>query len=74
MSEVLVLIDHVDGAVKQPTLEMLTLAARLGEPAAVFIGPVAKATEAAARAQPTTRPRRRDAATGARDGAPAPDR
>lgn len=48
MSEVLVLIDHVDGAVKKPTLEMLTLAARLGEPAAVFIGPVAKATEAAA--------------------------
>jgi electron transfer flavoprotein alpha subunit len=48
VSEVLVLIDHVDGAVKKPTLEMLTLAARLGEPAAVFIGPVAKAAEAAA--------------------------
>ncbi len=39
MSEVLVLVDHVDGAVKKPTFEMLTLAARLGTPSAVFIGP-----------------------------------
>ncbi|RLV51083.1 electron transfer flavoprotein subunit alpha/FixB family protein [Nocardioides mangrovicus] len=38
MSEVLVLVDHVDGAVRKPTLELLTLAKRLGAPAAVFIG------------------------------------
>ncbi len=38
MSEVLVLVDHVDGAVRKPTLEMLTIARRLGEPSAVFIG------------------------------------
>src|SRR5690606_21209752 len=38
MSEVLVLVDHVDGAVKKPTYELLTIAARLGEPSAVFIG------------------------------------
>jgi electron transfer flavoprotein alpha subunit len=38
MSEVLVLVDHADGAVKKPTLELLTIAKRLGEPSAVFIG------------------------------------
>jgi electron transfer flavoprotein alpha subunit len=38
MSEVLVLIDHVGGAVKKPTYELLTLAKRLGTPCAVFIG------------------------------------
>lgn len=38
MSEVLVLVDHVDGKVRKPTLELLTIARRLGEPAAVFIG------------------------------------
>ena len=38
MSEVLVLVDHVDGAVKKPTYELLTIARRLGEPSAVFIG------------------------------------
>ena len=47
MSEVLVVVDHADGAVKKPTYEMLTLAARLGEPAAVFIGPRAKGAEVA---------------------------
>jgi electron transfer flavoprotein alpha subunit len=46
MSEVLVLIDHVDGAVRKPTYELLTIARRLGEPSAVFIGPADKATEA----------------------------
>ena len=48
MSEILVLVDHVDGAVKKPTYEMLTLAARLGEPSAVFIGPAEKNAEVAA--------------------------
>ncbi|HET9500729.1 MAG TPA: electron transfer flavoprotein subunit alpha/FixB family protein [Marmoricola sp.] len=47
MSEVLVLIDHVGGKVRKPTLEMLTLAKRLGEPSAVFIGPADQASAAA---------------------------
>ena len=38
MSEVLVLVDHVDGKVSQPTAQLLTIARRLGEPSAVFIG------------------------------------
>jgi electron transfer flavoprotein alpha subunit len=38
MAEVLVLVDHVDGAVRKTTNELLTLARRLGEPSAVFIG------------------------------------
>ncbi|MGH3097699.1 MAG: electron transfer flavoprotein subunit alpha/FixB family protein [Streptosporangiales bacterium] len=38
MSEILVLVDHVDGAVKKTTLELLTLARQHGEPAAVFVG------------------------------------
>jgi electron transfer flavoprotein alpha subunit len=38
MAEVLVLVDHVDGAVRKTTFELLTIARRLGEPSAVFIG------------------------------------
>jgi len=38
MSEILVLVDHVDGEVSKPTNELLTIARRLGEPSAVFIG------------------------------------
>jgi electron transfer flavoprotein alpha subunit len=38
MAEVLVLVDSVDGSVKKPTLELLTAARALGEPAAVVIG------------------------------------
>lgn len=38
MAEVLVYVDHVDGAVRKPTLELLTLARRIGEPVAVFLG------------------------------------
>jgi electron transfer flavoprotein alpha subunit len=52
MSEVLVLVDHADGAVKKPTYELLTIAKRLGEPSAVFIGPAdagAQAAEAVAK-------------------------
>ncbi len=46
MAEILVLVDHVDGAVRKPTLELLTIARRLGEPSAVFLGSgVANATE-----------------------------
>jgi electron transfer flavoprotein alpha subunit len=47
MSEVLVLIDHVDGAVRKPTYELLTIAKRLGEPSAVFIGGSDKSAEVA---------------------------
>ncbi|GAW50012.1 MULTISPECIES: electron transfer flavoprotein subunit alpha/FixB family protein [unclassified Nocardioides] len=46
MSEVLVLIDHAEGAVKKPTYELLTIAKRLGEPSAVFIGPADQAAAA----------------------------
>jgi len=38
MAEVLVIVDHVDGAVRKTTTELLTIARRLGEPAAVFFG------------------------------------
>ncbi len=47
MSEVLVLVDHVDGAVRKPTYELLAIAKRLGEPSAVFIGGADKADAAA---------------------------
>ncbi len=46
MSEVLVLVDAnslVDGAVSKPTLELLTIARRLGQPSAVWIGDPAAA-------------------------------
>ena len=43
MSEVLVLVDHLDGKVRKPTYELLTIAKRLGEPSAVFIGGADKA-------------------------------
>ena len=48
MSEVLVLVDHVDGAVRKPTYELLAIAKRLGEPSAVFIGGADQAEAAAA--------------------------
>ncbi|MEQ4204565.1 electron transfer flavoprotein subunit alpha/FixB family protein [Actinopolymorpha sp. B9G3] len=38
MAEILVLVDHSDGAVRKTTTELLTIARRLGDPAAVFIG------------------------------------
>ncbi|HEX4191406.1 MAG TPA: electron transfer flavoprotein subunit alpha/FixB family protein [Marmoricola sp.] len=46
MSEVLVLIDHLDGAVRKPTYELLAIAKRLGTPSAVFIGGADKADAA----------------------------
>jgi electron transfer flavoprotein alpha subunit len=39
MAEVLVLVDHSGGEVKKVTVELLTAARRLGEPAAVWAGP-----------------------------------
>jgi len=38
MSEVLVLVDHAGGQVRKTTTELLTIARRLGEPSAVFVG------------------------------------
>ncbi|NYG55491.1 electron transfer flavoprotein subunit alpha/FixB family protein [Nocardioides perillae] len=49
MSEVLVVVDHVDGAVRKPTLELLALAKRIGEPAAVFFGSPDKGAEVASK-------------------------
>lgn len=43
MAEVLVYVDHVDGAVRKPTFELLTLARRLGDPVAVYLGGGAEA-------------------------------
>ena len=48
MTEVLVLVDHVDGKVRKPTYELLTIAKRLGEPSAVFIGGADKADDVVA--------------------------
>lgn len=39
MAEILVLVDHVGGEVKKVTFELLTLARRHGEAAAVWVGP-----------------------------------
>ena len=38
MSEVLVLVDHVEGEIKKSTFELLTAARELGEPSAVVVG------------------------------------
>ncbi|WP_055556643.1 electron transfer flavoprotein subunit alpha/FixB family protein [Streptomyces sp. NBRC 110028] len=46
MAEVLVYVDHVDGAVRKPTLELLTLARRVGEPVAIALGAGAADTTA----------------------------
>ncbi|MCX4756504.1 electron transfer flavoprotein subunit alpha/FixB family protein [Kitasatospora purpeofusca] len=50
MAEILVLVDHADGAVRKPALELLTLARRVGEPSAVVLGAGDKAAELAAKA------------------------
>ncbi|HEX6342022.1 electron transfer flavoprotein subunit alpha/FixB family protein [Umezawaea sp.] len=52
MSEVLVLVDHVDGDVKKVTYELLSAARRLGEPSAVVVaapGTAAKVRESLGR-------------------------
>ncbi|AZK92834.1 electron transfer flavoprotein subunit alpha/FixB family protein [Streptomyces tsukubensis] len=38
MADVLVVVDHVEGSVRKPTLELLTVARRLGTPVAVALG------------------------------------
>ncbi|TCP52106.1 electron transfer flavoprotein alpha subunit apoprotein [Tamaricihabitans halophyticus] len=45
MAEVLVLVDQVDGEAKKSTFELLTAARRLGEPAAVVVGPAGTAAK-----------------------------
>ena len=50
MAEILVLVDHAEGAVRKPALELLTLARRIGEPSAVVLGAGAAAAGIAARA------------------------
>ena len=47
MSEVLVLVDHVDGAVRKTTTELLTIARQFGEPSAVFVARDGSAFDAA---------------------------
>ena len=39
MAEVLVLAEHTGGGIKKVTCELLTAAARLGEPSIVWAGP-----------------------------------
>src|SRR5579859_1267915 len=46
MAEVLVLVEHAGGEVKKVTAELLTVAARLGTPAAVWTGPGIEAGQA----------------------------
>jgi electron transfer flavoprotein alpha subunit len=46
MAEILVLAEHDGESVKKVTLELLTLARRFGEPAAVWLGPGAEAGRA----------------------------
>jgi len=46
VAPVLVLVERQDGVVRKPTLELLTLARRIGEPAAVLLGPSDDATVA----------------------------
>jgi electron transfer flavoprotein alpha subunit len=47
MTEVLVLVDHVEGEIKKSTFELLTAARALGEPAAVVVGGPGTATKLA---------------------------
>jgi electron transfer flavoprotein alpha subunit len=49
MAEVLVLVDHVGGKVRKTTHEMLTVARRVGEPSAVFLGPLSEEAAASLR-------------------------
>ncbi len=44
MAPVLVLVERVDGDVRKPSLELLTLARRIGEPAALVLGAADDAT------------------------------
>lgn len=43
MAEVLVLVEHAEGALKKVSTELITAARALGEPAAVVTGPAGTA-------------------------------
>ncbi|MGW0737381.1 electron transfer flavoprotein subunit alpha/FixB family protein [Streptomyces sp. NPDC002851] len=62
MSEVLVYVAHVDGAVRKPTLALLTLARRIGKPVAVALGAHAADTAAVLAEHGATRVLTNDAA------------
>ena len=47
MAEIFVLVDHANGQVRKTPAELLTIAARLGEPSAVFLGAGAAQAQAA---------------------------
>jgi electron transfer flavoprotein alpha subunit len=47
MTEVLVLVDHVEGEIKKSTFELLTAARALGTPSAVVVGPSGTAAKLA---------------------------
>ena len=47
MAEVLVLVEHADGAVKKVSTELITAARALGEPSAVVAGPAGTAAKLA---------------------------
>jgi len=53
MPVVLVVVDAEDGSTPKPTLELLTLARRIGTPAAVVFGPAADQAVAIANLRPT---------------------
>ena len=46
MAEIFVLVDHANGQVRKTTAELLTIAARLGEPSAIFLGAGAQEAQA----------------------------
>lgn len=46
MTDVLVLVDHLAGEVRKSTLEMLTIARRIGTPRALYCGPLTDAAKA----------------------------
>ena len=58
MAEVLVLVEHADGALKKVTVELLTARPPLGEPSAVVLGGRGTVAKAKDVARPSTAPRR----------------
>src|SRR6476620_10599577 len=47
MAEVLVLVEHAEGAIKKVSIELITAARALGEPSAVVLGPAGTADKLA---------------------------
>ena len=57
MAEVLVLVEHADGAVKKITAELITAARKLGEPSAVVVGKPGTAAPLLSKTVPVMAPR-----------------